>query len=194
MEVNPTTQTSPWAERAPCIFEKYSKFEFLILSWDRNVIENAPLPSIRLGPTIRILGMINRLEPRVRTFCQIWFQGSGQPVISKVLEYKYIWFKKWGNYKHGIFQPYMLACQLPQSHWKQVPISVSVVENECDLATNNLRVTYNRLKEGEKKKKFAVCVKGLDFPSEDISVRLVEWIEMLDILGADKVSMVARWL
>ena len=148
----------------------------------------------RLGPTIRILGMINRLEPRVRTFCQIWFQGSGQPVISKVLEYKYIWFKKWGNYKHGIFQPYMLACQLPQSHWKQVPISVSVVENECDLATNNLRVTYNRLKEGEKKKKFAVCVKGLDFPSEDISVRLVEWIEMLDILGADKVSMVARWL
>ena len=65
----------------------------------------------RLGPTIRILGMINRLEPRVRTFCQIWFQGSHQPVISKVLEYKYIWFKKWGNYKHGIFQPYMLACQ-----------------------------------------------------------------------------------
>ena len=43
-------------------------------------------------------------------------------------------------------------------------------------------------KEGEKKKKFAVCVKGLDFPSEDISVRLVEWIEMLNILGADKVS------
>ena len=38
--------------------------------------------------------------------------------------------------------------QLPQSHWKQVPISVSVVENECDLATNNLRVTYNRLKGG----------------------------------------------
>ena len=43
-------------------------------------------------------------------------------------------------------------------------------------------------KEGEKKKKFAVCVKGLDFPSEDISVRLVEWIEMLNILGADKVT------
>ena len=42
--------------------------------------------------------------------------------------------------------------------------------------------------DGEKKKKFAVCVKGLDFPSEDISVRLVEWIEMLNILGADKVG------
>ena len=33
-----------------------------------------------------------------------------------------------------------------------------------------------------------MCVKGLDFPSEDISVRLVEWIEMLNILGADKVG------
>ena len=75
----------------------------------RNVTENAA--PARLGPTIRILGMINRLEPKVKTFCQIWFQGSGQPVISRVLEYKYIWFKKWGNYKHGIFQPYMLACQ-----------------------------------------------------------------------------------
>lgn len=143
----------------------------------------------RLGPTIRILGMINRLEPKVKTFCQIWFSGSKEPVISKVLEYKYIWFKKWGNYKTGIFQPYMLACQLPQSHWKEVPISVSVVEHVCDLATNNLRVTYNVLAPGEKKKKFAVCVKGLDFPTDDMSVRMAEWIEMLNLLGADKIFL-----
>ena len=143
----------------------------------------------RLGPTIRILGMINRLEPKVKTFCQIWFSGSKEPVISKVLEYKYIWFKKWGNYKTGIFQPYMLACQLPQSHWKEVPISVSVVEHVCDLATNNLRVNYNVLAPGESKKKFAVCVKGLDFPTDDMSVRMAEWIEMLNLLGADKIFL-----
>ena len=110
-------------------------------------------------------------------------------MISKVLEYKYIWYHKWGNYKPGIFQPYMLACQLPSSHWQQVPISVSVVENACDLATNNLRVTYNRLPPGKPKKKFAVCVKGLDFPADDISVRLVEWIETLNVLGADKIFL-----
>ena len=143
----------------------------------------------RLGPTIRILGMINRLEPAVRTFCQIWFSGQAEPVISKVLEYKYIWYKKWGNYKTGIFQPYMLACQLPSTHWKHIPVSVSVVENICDLATNNLRVIYNQLKPQEKKKKFAVCVKGLDFPTDDLSVRLVEWIEMLNVLGADKIFL-----
>jgi len=141
----------------------------------------------RLGPTVRILGMINRLEPKVKTFCQLWFNDSKEPVFSKVLEYKYIWYKKWGNYKQGLFQPYLLACQLPKTHWGKAPASVSIVENQCDTATSNLRVIYNK-PEGEKKK-FAVCVKGMDFPDDDLSVRLVEWIELLNTLGADKIFL-----
>ena len=35
----------------------------------------------RLGPTVRVLGMINRLEPTVKTFCQLWFSDSLEPVI-----------------------------------------------------------------------------------------------------------------
>ena len=103
------------------------------------------------------------------------------------MEYKYIWYKKWGNYKQGLYQPYLLACQLPKTHWGKTPESVSIVEKECDTATSNLRVIYNKVKEGEEKKKFAVCVKGLAFPEDDLSVRLVEWIELLTTLGADKV-------
>ena len=69
-----------------------------------------------------------------------------------------------------------------------MPLSVSIVENICDKATNNLRVIYNKLPEDERdKKEFAVCVKGLDFPNDDLSVRLIEWIELLHILGADKI-------
>jgi len=139
----------------------------------------------RLGPTVRILGMINRLEPKVKTFCQLWFSDSSEPVISKVLEYKYIWYKKWGNYKQGLYQPYLLACQLPKTHWGKTPASVSVVEHKCDAATNNLRVIYN--KPPGQKKKFAVCVKGLDFPEEDLSIRITEWIQLLHTLGADKI-------
>ena len=136
------------------------------------------------------LSIIFRLEPTVKTFCQFWFNGTREPIISKVLEYKYIWYRKWGNYKPGIFQPYMLACQLPKSHWEQVPLSVSVVENVCDTATNNLKVRYNKLPEGEtKKQNFAVCVKGLDFPTEDLSVRLIEWFELLHLLGANKIFL-----
>ena len=131
-----------------------------------------------------------RLEPQVKTHCQLWFNGTREPIISKVLEYKYIWYRKWGNYKPGIFQPYMLACQLPKTHWDKVPLSVSIVEEVCDTATNNLRVIYNKLPQGQKaKKEFAVCVKGLDFPTDDLSVRLIEWIELLRAQGVDKIFL-----
>ena len=159
-------------------------------SYEKSIVLQDVRKTNRLGPTIRILGMIDRLEPTVKTFCQIWFNGTQAPVISKVLEYKYIWYKKWGNYKPGIFQPYLMACQLPKTHWKSTPISVSIVETICETATNNLRVIYNKLEPGVKTKTpFAVCVKGLDFPDEDISVRIVEWLEVLSSLGADKVFL-----
>lgn len=140
----------------------------------------------RLGPAVRILGMIDRIEPKVKTFCQFWFDGQKEPFIVKTFEYKYIWYNKWGNYKQGIYQPYLIACQIPKPFHGIVPASVSIVEKECDTATNNLRVIYNRPPD-DKKKGFAVCVKGLDFLYDDLSVRLVEWIEMLNILGAEKI-------
>ncbi|XP_062713350.1 uncharacterized protein LOC134290268 [Aedes albopictus] len=140
----------------------------------------------RIGPAVRILGMIDRIEPKVKTFCQLWFDGQKEPFIVKTFEYKYIWFNKWGNYKQGIYQPYLIACQIPKPFRGLVPASVSLVEKQCDTATNNLRVLYNRPLD-DKKKGFAVCVKGLDFLYDDLSVRLVEWIELLGILGADKI-------
>ena len=129
--------------------------------------------------------MIDRIEPKVKTMCQIWFDNEREPRIVDVLEYKYIWYSKWGNYKQGIYQPYVIACKIPQSHWnKGAPASVSLVEKRCNVATNHLRVIYNK---PEKKKGFAVCVKGLDFLYDDLSVRLVEWIELIGLLGADKI-------
>ncbi|CAL8105281.1 unnamed protein product [Orchesella dallaii] len=138
----------------------------------------------RLGPSLRILGMMDRIEPNVSTYCQIWFEKEKEPQFAKVLEYKYIWFSKWGNYRQGVFQPYLLACQIPKHHHGKVPKSVSVVEKPCHAANNNMRVQFDK---PPKKKGFAVCVKGLDFLHEDLSVRLVEWIELLGILGADKI-------
>ncbi|KAK1130932.1 hypothetical protein K0M31_017237 [Melipona bicolor] len=139
----------------------------------------------RIGPAVRIVGMIDRIEPIVKTHCQLWYDGQREPVIVETLEYKYIWYPKWGNYKQGIYQPYVIACKIPQSHWsKGPPASVSMVEKSCDTPSNNLRVIYNK---PERKKDFAVCVKGLDFLHEDLSVRLVEWIELISLLGADKI-------
>lgn len=138
----------------------------------------------RIGPAVRILGMIDRIEPKVKSYCQLWFDGEQEPAVVKTFEYKYIWYNKWGNYKQGIYQPYLIACLIPKKYHGRIPASVSMVEKECDTATNNLRVIYNKV---ERKKDFAVCVKGLDFLYDDLSVRLIEWIELLNILGADKI-------
>lgn len=139
----------------------------------------------RIGPAVRMVGMIDRIAPTIKTYCQLWYDGEREPKVVEILEYKYIWFSKWGNYKQGIYQPYVIACKIPQTHWqKGPPASVSLVEKICDTASNNLRVIYNK---PEKKKGFAVCVKGLDFLHEDLSVRLVEWIELIGLLGADKI-------
>ena len=138
--------------------------------------------------------MIDRIEPTVKTHCLLWYDAAKDPVVTPVVEYKYVWNKKWGNYKQGLLQPYLMACLLPQQSVlankglpiDQVPISVSITEKGCEPATNNLRVNNNV---PAKKGKFAVCVKGLDFLQEDLSVRLVEWIELLTLLGADKIFL-----
>ena len=48
---------------------------------------------------------------------------------------------------------------------------------------------YNPVTATEGKKPFAVCCKGLYFPTVDLSLRLLEWIEVQRALGADKISL-----
>ncbi|CAH2986505.1 unnamed protein product [Chilo suppressalis] len=140
----------------------------------------------RIGPAVRVLAVHDRIKPALATHCQLWFEERDAPVVVRNLEYKYVWNSKWGNYRDRVLQPYLMACVLPQEVRHLVPASVSIVENPCDRATNNLRVHYQR-PPAEEKKEFAVCVKGLDFLHEDLSVRLVEWIELVRLLGADKI-------
>ena len=144
------------------------------------------------GPNVRLLGMMDKLRPKVKIFCQLWFENSTQPVLSLVSEYKYIFVSKEGgeegNNPTNNLQPYLLTCPIPSSNAQKNPVLVSVVENACDTSTVLLKVTHDKLEEGEEKKKFAVCVKGLDMP-DDLTVRLAEWIELVEAMGADKIFL-----
>lgn len=138
-------------------------------------------------PMVRILSMIDRVNPPP-VACQFWFDSLKSPILSPA-SYIYGWYPKWGNYKDGILQPYVITCKVPRIKGLKkgvAPNSVSLVESKCDRVSNNLRVMNER---PPVKKKFAVCVKGLDFLQEDLSVRLVEWLELLKILGASKVFL-----
>uniref|UniRef100_T1K341 Glycosyltransferase family 92 protein n=1 Tax=Tetranychus urticae TaxID=32264 RepID=T1K341_TETUR len=122
-----------------------------------------------------ILAMIDRVKPPP-TYCLLWFDKISGPIVSQAT-YTYGWYSKWGNYKDGLLQPYKTT---------PAPDSISLVESKCQKPRNNLRVYNNR---PEVKQDFAVCVKGLDFLHEDLSVRLIEWIELLKILGAKKIFL-----
>ena len=86
-------------------------------------------------------------------------------------------------------EPYLMSCPLPESHKDKIPAIVSIVEDDCENIRNSLKVVFEPLKKNQRKEKFAVCSKGLDFPGEDISVKLVEWIEISRALGAAKIFL-----
>lgn len=166
-------------------------------------------------PVVRILAMIDRIKPPPLN-CLLWFDGISGPIVSQA-SYTYGWYPKWGNYKDGLLQPWIITCKIPRIRgWPKkatfsssssysssssglpfpsingpgqpsyAPDSVSLVENRCDKAHNNLRVINNR---PPVKQDFAVCVKGLDFLHDDLSVRVIEWIELLKLLGAKKIFL-----
>ena len=133
-------------------------------------------------PVIRIIAFIDKVDPEVKTFCQLWFKELQEPVVVETFEYRLIWHKSWGLNKIGS-QPYLISCKNPLP--LIIPSSVSLVENQCDEAKNKLDIIYN-LPKSKSKKSFAVCVKELEF-MDDQSKMIIEWIEILSLLGADKI-------
>ncbi|CAB3387603.1 Hypothetical predicted protein [Cloeon dipterum] len=137
------------------------------------------------GPVVRILATTDSRQAEKKSlFCQIWYEVETTPSFSQV-SFHYLGDENWVG-KDVRMQPYMLTCKLPANG--EIPKSVSIVADRCDNATNNLKVIYNQLPREEKKKGFAVCAKTLFFENRDLPTRLVQWIEMLRILGASNIS------
>ena len=111
---------------------------------------------------------------------QFWYDGQKEALTSKLNKHKFIWVKT--NINDGALNPIMLTFKLPKTG-KPFPNALSLVINPCDRAKNLLKLVYN--KPNGTKSDFGVCTKGIAY-SDDISVQLIEWIEMLAILGVDK--------
>ncbi|CAG0889726.1 unnamed protein product [Cyprideis torosa] len=117
-------------------------------------------------------------------------QRGKSPLISPVTEFHSMMHFTVSSIKVGPLRSYMISCKIPDSLSNgTVPTGVSIMSSPCGTVNNFLPVSDNRMTPNEERKDFAVCVKNLDFPQRDMTYRLVEWIEMLRILGADKVFM-----
>jgi hypothetical protein len=132
----------------------------------------------RNGTKIRIVGMYD-VHPTDAFFCQFWYPNSDKPVFVLSEPPFWMFYPKWGADNGYFIHPYLISCKAEMING-QLPTSVSLVERECDNASNNLKILRSQ---GEKNKNFVVCVKGLSFPYEDKTTRLAEWIEYLNILG-----------
>lgn len=133
--------------------------------------------------------MINsNFPPSYKLFCQMWFPNKREPVVVETSGYFNILQGYWKKELRDILlYSYLITCPIPKKFKNQKPTYISLVEKKCDIATNILTVSYNKPNKSEENEEFAVCVKMLDFLHEDWSVRAVEWIEMLRILGANKI-------
>lgn len=136
-------------------------------------------------PVIRIIGVINVVKPNFSLSCQMWFSKIKEAQVTNVTNYNMIWNQNYIKIKDGTFTGFLITCPLPKN-MTTAPLVVSLVNKPCDRANNLLKVHNNRPKDG-KKKDFAVCVKGLDFIFDDLSVSLVEFIEANLMFGVDKI-------
>ena len=116
-------------------------------------------------------------------YCHIWYNNTKIPVVSPVTQYKE--FGRGGDF----LKPRILGCYPPDSMKHLVPMSVSLVETACpgSKPTNNLRVFYDTQESGQKRG-IAVCSKWLSY-LDDVSMRIVEWIELLRAQGVDKIFL-----
>ncbi|XP_059489253.1 uncharacterized protein LOC132204648 [Neocloeon triangulifer] len=142
---------------------------------------------IRTAPAVHVVAFLTKLENKAkRPYCQVWFNKKRKPSLVKATSFVKLFLD--GPIPHKTMIPYLVTCKIPSAMSGKVPASVSLVEAPCEKATNNLRVIYNPLPAGEKKKDFLVCVKALFLTFKPhMAVRIVEWIELLKILGAQKI-------
>ncbi|EDW00189.1 uncharacterized protein LOC6565482 [Drosophila grimshawi] len=158
------------------------------------------------APLVRVLTMINHYGNRYtvkfpQSYCQLWFRNRVDPVIANVSDHKIIWV--WGGDPTGKVFPTLISCRVPNVE-KEAPEMVSIVAQRCDNARNLLRVVYepavntvampqqkdqpmNDQDNSEKPLRLMICVKALDFLYKDISWRLIEWLELMRLMGVSKV-------
>lgn len=145
--------------------------------------------SVDRPPSIVLLGMISHFHgPFERTFCQVWYENSNRPELLEMTKQDNAWYDSWGLGSDQVY-PVLFTCPLVGGARRQrVPQLVSVVfEDRCARASNALRVYY-KAPERRRSLRFGVCVKDLQFPDADMSERFVEWLEMVRLLGAERVT------
>ncbi|XP_022698758.1 uncharacterized protein LOC111265956 isoform X1 [Varroa jacobsoni] len=132
---------------------------------------------------IRIIGLLRKSATQVRLYCLANYPSGEQTTARATLDK--VWIDSWDNATHkDLLTPYIISCHIGADLQEQ-PSGVSILTDPCECPSNNLRL---RRQMPPPRRDFMVCVKGLFF-SRDKSRELMQWLEMLYLLGAKHIHM-----
>lgn len=118
-------------------------------------------------------------------FCHLWYDDHPLATIVQA-DLKEIWIQQFDRLPpRDTYHSYLISCPVPRPY-NTHPSHVSVSQEACSPLSTFLAVQEEGLKErrrGFVKEPYVVCVKGMNF-HDDISYRLIEWIELTILLGA----------
>ncbi|KAK6015069.1 hypothetical protein OSTOST_19514 [Ostertagia ostertagi] len=112
------------------------------------------------------------------TLCEIWQRGWDQGGSLRSID-------RSETQEDHFYIPNLITCPIPRRFDSSAKLFVSISSQPCSAQRAALRVRVTK-STGEKEA-VAVCVKGMDF-QEDVSIRLVEWLEAQYLLGVSTVT------
>ncbi|XP_037801299.1 uncharacterized protein LOC119596194 [Penaeus monodon] len=150
-------------------------------------------------PCIRILAYSKDTNPTA-PWCSIWFNTTGPPAVSRVIRIDYLDWQPRSDDRHMTF---LLTCRIPKYNSHLAPLSVSVVSRPCEKSimtllkvigsmernTTTALVNSSKNKESSPVWNAAVCGPAVSYYHEDVSIQLVEWLELLRALGFARVFL-----
>ncbi|GFT11759.1 glycosyltransferase family 92 protein [Nephila pilipes] len=117
-----------------------------------------------------------------RILCKIWFWNANPSVVEVTVDE--LWVSAWDYSKpNEYFRPLLLSCPVTKN---SKPVAVSLISKPCQIPNNVF--WFNSTKSYSKRKKFIVCLKPVNFQN-DFSLKLLEWLELQFVLGADRIAI-----
>ncbi|XP_015922768.2 uncharacterized protein [Parasteatoda tepidariorum] len=131
---------------------------------------------------IRIIAMSKGMF-RQRIFCNTW--TNNENVYSYQLDFQELWITSWDMATPDqYYRPFLLSCEVDKTI---SPSAITVTTTPCKHSSSILLLNKTHSK-SRIQRDFMVCLKPLNF-KYDITVKLLEWLELQFLLGADKVAV-----
>ncbi|VDM15198.1 unnamed protein product [Wuchereria bancrofti] len=134
---------------------------------------------------MKVLTMSFRSIPLTdKIFCNLYDMVRKQSIVTEGT-IREIWQRAWDP-RDFFYIPNLISCPISKYFEYSTNLTISLSKIACKSQENSAQVRMLPLR--NEKNGIAVCVKGLDY-LDDKPERLVEWIEMQFITGADMITI-----